>query len=85
MVKKKTTRKIKKKCLKCGSNTIDKGVVMVGRVLASKNIRYKSDIHHPYADHVEQYKALVCLECGHTEIYFDVDELKRKIKKYKQV
>jgi len=68
------------KCPKCGHNASDLGVIRVGRVFAGHGFGYRSDKHHPYADHVSQQKAEVCLKCGYTEIFFDVEDLKRKLK-----
>jgi len=79
--KKTTTAKKSKSCPKCGHTKFDKGEIKVGQVYNSHNFGYKSEKHFPYADHVSQRKAVVCLGCGYTEIYIDVEDLKRKVRR----
>ena len=68
------------KCPKCGHRHLDMGEIKVGKVFTGHGMGYRSDKHYPYADHVNQNRAQVCLKCGYTEIYFDVEDLKRKLK-----
>jgi predicted nucleic-acid-binding Zn-ribbon protein len=72
---------MRKRCPKCGHNKLDLGTIKVGKVFKSISIGYRSDMHHPYADHVSGHKVTVCMNCGYAELFFDVDDLKRKLSK----
>ena len=82
-VRKTTAKKSKLKCPKCGYTQIDFGTIQIGRLYAGHEIGYRSDKHHPYAGHVNQRRATMCTKCGYVEIYFDVEDLKRKLKKHR--
>jgi hypothetical protein len=71
----------KRKCQNCGSVKVDEGTIKVGKVFSSNPIAYRSDKHHPYADHVNAHRARVCTDCGYAEIFFDTEDLKRKLAK----
>ena len=74
-------KKAQAKCPKCQRRNMDTGVVRIGPVYQGHEFGYRSETHHPYADHVSQSKVMVCMSCGFAEIYFDVDDLKRKQRK----
>jgi len=69
------------KCMKCKGTKCDEGVIKMGPVSRLHTIGYRSDKHYPYADHVGQQRVVVCTKCGFAEVYFDVQDLERKLKK----
>ena len=81
VVKKVVKNKKKKKCLNCNGTLFDIGQIKVGKVFDSHDLKYRSHQHHPYADHVALQEAFVCLKCGFTELFFNTEDLKAKIKK----
>jgi len=65
-------------CPKCGSANLDRGRVGTkGEAIA---LGYVSD-RHKLLSYPESIKAEVCLDCGYTELYIDIENLKRKLKK----
>ncbi|MBE0517525.1 MAG: hypothetical protein IBX41_09130 [Methanophagales archaeon] len=63
------------KCPKCGSGNIDRGHIG-GAVFG-----YKSHKQGLFSEPVKEFEALVCLDCGYTELYVNVEKLKGKLKK----
>ena len=63
------------KCSKCGSENVDEGVV------AGFAFGYKSHKQGFFSEPIREFKAQVCLDCGFTEMYANVEKLKRKLKK----
>jgi predicted nucleic-acid-binding Zn-ribbon protein len=66
---------VNKKCPKCGSENLDRGRIGPGVVgYTSHNQRFLSNPVGPI-------DAEVCLDCGYTELYVNVEKLKEKLKK----
>ena len=63
------------KCSKCGSENIDEGVA------GGFAFGYKSNKQGLFSDPIREFKAQVCLDCGFTEMYANLEKLKRKLKK----
>ncbi len=68
------------RCAKCGAKNMDRGQIRVGPLYRALGFGYRSDSHSPYADHVSHSHAHICMKCGYTEIFFDVSDLKRKVR-----
>ena len=63
------------KCPKCDSEEVDEGNV------AAFALGYKSHKQGIFPEPIRGFKAKVCLECGYTEMYANIEKLKRKLKK----
>jgi len=63
------------KCIKCGSQYLDKGKIGGGF------FGYKSDEQGFFSEPVKDFEAIVCLDCGYVETYINVEKLKAKLKK----
>lgn len=62
------------KCSKCDSKNVDKGNIGAGF------FGYKSHKQGLFSEPVREFEAKVCLDCGYTEMYINVEKLKRKVK-----
>ena len=63
------------RCPKCDSKNVDKGNIGGGF------FGYKSIKQGRFSEPVKEFEAKVCLDCGYTEMYINVEKLKRKVKK----
>ena len=64
-----------KKCPKCCSENIDEGNIGSGL------FGYKSNKQGFFSEPVKKFEAQVCLDCGYTEMYINIEKVKRKVKK----
>ncbi|MDD3245707.1 MAG: hypothetical protein PHF18_02380 [Methanosarcina sp.] len=57
----------KRKCPKCGSENLDAGHII------GERIGYESDSECYFSGPMREFKVHVCLDCGYTELYLDVE------------
>jgi len=61
------------RCPKCDSENVDSGVI------GGFGFGYKSNKQGLFSEPVKEFKAKVCLDCGYTEMYLNIEKLKRKL------
>lgn len=60
----------KEKCPKCGSENLDTGHII------GEHIGYESDNECYFTGPMREFKVRVCLDCGYSEFYVDVENRK---------